>query len=81
MPANGPERKKAKASQKIVLGDRDQKDKDERDLEALVFGGDASDMWDKTGHELSDNDDAEPEIVDENNAEERQGNDQVEYMF
>lgn len=82
MPANGPERKKVKAVSKNVLGDREQKDKDEQDLEALVFGGDVNDMWDKTGRELSDNDDnEEPEIFDENDAEEPQGSDQVVYLF
>lgn len=78
MPANKPDRKKVKAAPQKVLGDRSEKDEAERDLEALVFGGDANDMWDKTGHELSDNEADQVEIYDENDAEEKeQGNDQV----
>lgn len=78
MPANKPDRKKVKAAPQKVLGDRSEKDEAERDLEALVFGGDVNDMWDKTGHELSDNEADQVEIYDENDVEEKeQGNDQV----
>ncbi|CAO3660842.1 unnamed protein product [Umbelopsis ramanniana] len=81
MPANKPERKKVKSAPKNVLGDRSQKDETERDLEALVFGGDADDMWNKAGHELSDDDAAEfdqdeVEVYDENDNE-KEADDQL----
>lgn len=82
MPANKPERKKVKSAPKNVLGDRSQKDDTERDLEALVFGGDADDMWNKAGHELSEDEAAEfdqdeVEVYDENDNEKEADNQQV----
>ncbi|GAB5588707.1 U3 snoRNP protein [Umbelopsis nana] len=75
MPGNKPDRKKAKS--KPALGDRDHNDEAERDLEALVFGGDASDMWDKAGHELSDNEDDDNQVFEDDVVTKEDGNDQL----
>lgn len=79
MPGNKPDRKKAKS--KPALGDRDHKDDAERDLEALVFGGDASDMWDKAGHELSDNEDDDNQVFEDDAVTKEDGDDQVWPVF